>query len=202
MSVMEGLDDFMLVSDGQVVAKGTKIKFNGDRATNKFPSLQGKVISSKGSLTKAIKLLDRAAATFNGLNEDEEELMTLQRHAKGVMDAMEKVESRKTGVEDCYDTLVDQLNSMNRSDFEPETDPVAISNSAEFSCQEKTQEAEGKLEEHEVCIKRAEKILSMQLLTENVVHCPFSKEPAPASVLPIFRGQSDLKPPPIEKSST
>ena len=90
MSVMEGLDDFMLVSAGQVVAKGTKIKFNGDRATNKFPSLQGKVISSKGSLTKAIKLLDRAAATFNGLNEEEEELMTLQRHAKGVMEGGEQ----------------------------------------------------------------------------------------------------------------
>ena len=143
MSVIEGLDEFMLVSDCQVVAKGTKIKFSGDRAINKFPSLQGKVISSKGSLTKAMKLLDRAAATFNGLNEEEEELMTLQRHANGVMDAMEKVESRKTGVEDCYEALVDQLHGMKRSDFEPETDPVAVANSAEFSCQEKTHEAEG-----------------------------------------------------------
>ena len=139
--------------------------------------------------------MDKAAATFSNLDE-EEELLTRQRHAKGVMEAMEKVEGRKTGVENCYEALIGHLHGMKRDDFDPATDPIAVADSAEFSCQERIQEAESKLAEYEDCIKRAEKTLSQQLQLENVVHCPFppkqAEGPAPTSALPIFRGQSDI----------
>ena len=79
-----------------------------------------------------------------------------------------------------------------------------MAESAEFSHPERIQEADRKLAEYKDSMKRAKKTPSVQLTLENVVPVPLREGGgvAPASALPIFRVQSDLKPQPIEKSYT
>ena len=75
------------------------MKIIGDRNKGAlFPTLQGKTFSAKSSLTKSLKSLDAAVPAFNGLG-DEERLLTKQRCARSLMEAVEKVDSKNQYLE-------------------------------------------------------------------------------------------------------
>ena len=64
--------------------QGDTIKFVGD-VTDVFPKLQRQVGTSKGSLTKALTAMDKQAASYGSLGE-EEELLTSQRYARSFIE--------------------------------------------------------------------------------------------------------------------
>ena len=188
------------------IRKGDKIKFVGDANAHPFPKLQGKCASSKTSLTKALTALEKTSTGFANLTQ-EEELLTKQRFARSFIEAHEKVETKKTDLETCFENLIEHVHDMTREDFEPHTDPTAIVESAESTCQERVNAADLKLQEHEGLVKQAEHLLSLQLLLKAVAPGPPQAGPSGAlsggeASLPVFRAQSDLKPGVIEKNST
>ena len=190
----------------EAIKKGDRIKFVGDMATNPFPKLQGKCASAKTGLTKALTALEKTSTGFANLTQ-EEELLTKQRFARSFIEAHEKVESKKTDLETCFENLIEHVHEMTREDFEPHTDPTAIVESAESTCQERVNAADLKLQEHESLVKQAKHLLSLQLLLKAVAPGPPQAGPSEASsggaaALPVFRAQSDLKPGVIEKNST
>ena len=105
--------------------KADKIKFVGDMTTNPFPKLQGKCASAKASLTKALTALEKSFTGFSRLTQ-EEELLTRQRFARAFMESIEKVERKKTELENCFEGLIGHVYAMVREDFEPNTDPATI----------------------------------------------------------------------------
>ena len=177
------------------IKKGDTIKFVGD-ATDPFPKLQRKCATAKSGLTA----LEKTSLGFGRLTQ-EEELLTQQRYARTFMEALEKVETKKTDLETCFENLIEHVHGMAREDFEPNTDPGAVVESAEHTCQERIADADVKLQEHEDLVKQAEQVLSLQLQLKAVVPGPPQAGPsgppssgAAAAALPVFR--------PIEKNST
>ena len=175
------------------IQPGTRVKFVGTRAGDIFPTLQGKTTSGKTSLTKSLKSMEAVAQAFTNLDEGEE-LLTKQRRARALMEALDK----------SYEKLIEHIHEMQGEAFEPYTDPMDMAQSAELSSAERSKEAEDKLEEHDESIRQAEKILSLQLTLDPVMPGPprEAERPPQAPAIPVFRAQSDLKPQPIEKSST
>ena len=80
------------------------VKFVGD-AADVFPKLQRHFGTSKGSLTKALTAMEKQAASFDSLGE-EEELLTSQRYARNFMEAVERVDMKKSEVEKACESLV------------------------------------------------------------------------------------------------
>ena len=117
----------------QGIRKGDTIKCVGD-AADVFPKLQRQVGTSKGSLTKALTAMEKQAASYGSLG-DEEELLTSQRYARSFVEAVERVETKKSEVEKAFESLVRHVNDMSRTDFEPNTDPGIVVESTESSCQ-------------------------------------------------------------------
>ena len=120
--------------------------------------------------------------------------------------ALTALEKTSTGFESLTQEE-EHVHDMAREDFEPNTDPTAIVESAESTCQEIITAADLKLQEHEGLVKQAEHVLSLQLQLKAVAPGPPQAGPsgAPsggAASLPVFRAQSDLKPGVIEKNST
>ena len=190
----------------EAIKKGDTIKFVGDVATDPFPKLQRKCATAKASLTKALTALEKTSLGFGSLTQ-EEELLTKQRFARTFMEALEKVDTKKADLETCFENLIEHVHGMAREDFEPNTDPTAVVESAESTCQERIADADLKLQEHEGLVKQAEHVLSQQLQLKAVVPGPpqAGSSGAPsggAASLPVFRAQSDLKPGVIEKNST
>ena len=136
------------------IRKADKVKFVGDAATNPFPKLQGMCTTAKTALTKAMTSLERASSGFDKLTS-EDGLLTSQRFAHTYMAALEKVENKKTNLESCFDKLIEHVHGMAREDFEPNTDPGAIVESAEETCQGRIAEIELKLQEHEGLVKKS-----------------------------------------------
>ena len=67
---------------------GARVKYTGDNGEgNKFPGLQGKTFSAKGSLTKSINALDVAVQSFNNIKE-ETPLISKERKARNLMEAV------------------------------------------------------------------------------------------------------------------
>ena len=99
---------------------------------------------------------------------------------------------------------------MTRVDFEPNTDPGIVVDSAEIGCSERVADAEERVNKLDDLVKKAEQVLSKQLQLKAVVpgppQCltagPGGPPSGGAANLPVFRPLSDLKPPVIEKSST
>ena len=147
--------------------KGQQIKFVGDMSTNPFPKLKGKCSTAKTSLTKALTALERTSTGFRDLTQ-ETELLTKQRFARSFLEALEKVERKKDDLEGCFEALIEHVHGMTREDFEPNTDPTAVVESADSTCQERTTQAEAKLVEHEALFKQAEQVMSVQLQLKNV----------------------------------
>ena len=192
----------------QGIKKGDTIKFVGDVA-DAFPKLQRQVATGKGSLTKALTAMEKQAASYESLG-NEEELLTSQRYARSFMESVERVETKKSELEEAFESLVKHVNDMSRTDFEPNTDPGIVVESAESSCQERVTAAEERVEKLDDLVKKAEQILSKQLQLQAVVpgppQCltagPGGPPSGGAANLPVFRPLSDLKPNPIEKNST
>ena len=188
------------------IKKGDTIKFVGD-ATDPFPKLQRKCGYAKASLTKALTALEKSSLRFGSLTS-EEELLTSQRHARTFMEDLEKVETKKTELETCFENLIGHVNNMAREDFEPNTDPGAVADSADHSCQERLTNANERVDKQEDLVKKAEQVLSLQLQLKAVVPGPPQAGPSAgpsgptSAALPVFRPLSDLKPSPIEKNST
>ena len=191
----------------QGIKKGDTIKFIGDSA-DAFPKLQRQVATLKGSLTKALTNMEKQAVNYGSLGDDEE-LLTSQRYARSFVESVEKVETKKSDLEEAFEGLITHVNDMLYSDFEPQTDPGTVVASAEDSREAYITNAEERVAEQDALVKRAEKILSKQLKLQNVApggpQCltagPGGPPPAnPAA--PVFRPLSDLKPNPIEKTST
>ena len=96
--------------NGEGGPPGIKVKFIGERSEGALsPMLQGKTFSAKTSLTKSIKGLDARVAAFNSLG-DEEPLLTKQRKPRTLIEAVEKVESKKHHLEETYEKLIAHLN--------------------------------------------------------------------------------------------
>ena len=94
---------------------------------------------------------------------------------------------------------------MTAQDFQPNVETSAVVGSAENTCHERVEEVNIKLLEYEDLVKKAEAVLSTQNQLNNKGPGPSQVQGTPsggAAALPVFRAQSDLKPPPIEKSST
>ena len=177
------------------IQPGTRVKFVGTRAGDIFPTLQGKTTSGKTSLTKSLKSMEAVAQAFTNLDEGEE-LLTKQRRARALMEALDK----------SYEKLIEHIHEMQGESFEPYTDPYDMAQSVELTSTEKSREADEKLEEHDESIRKAERILSVQITLENVLPGPpremERERPAQTPAIPIFRAQSDLKPSPLKASST
>ena len=124
--------------------KGQLVKFVGG-STNPFPALKGKCSTAKMSLTKALTSLERTSTGFRDLTQ-ETELLTKQRFARSFLEALEKFERKKDDLEGCFEALIEHVHGMTREDFEPHTDPTAVVESADSTCQERTTEAEAKLQ--------------------------------------------------------
>ena len=190
--------------------KGTKkddIKFVGDVA-DAFPKLQRQVATGKGSLTKALTAMEKQAVSYGSLS-NEEELLTSQRYARSFVESVEKVEIKKSELEEAFESLIKHVNDMIYTDFEPQTDPGIVVESAESSREAYITNAEEKVGEQDALVKRAEQILSKQLQLQNVApgapQCLTAGPGGPPSggpAIPVFRPLSDLKPNPIEKNST
>ena len=88
--------------------KGDTIKFVGD-AADPFQKLQRQVTTAKGSLTKALTAMEKSSLGFGNLTE-EEELLTAQRYARSFMEAREKVETKKTELDECVENLINHKN--------------------------------------------------------------------------------------------
>ena len=173
-------------------------------ATDPFPKLQGKCTSAKSNLTKAMTKLEKTSKGFSGIETDAE-LLTKQRFARSFIEAFEKVETRKADLEDCFDNLIEHIHDMTAQDFQPNVETSAVVGSAENTCHERVEEVNIKLLEYEDLVKKAEAVLSTQNQLNNKGPGPSQVQGTPsggAAALPVFRAQSDLKPPPIEKSST
>ena len=155
----------------KAIKKGDTIKFVGDVDTDPFPKLQRKCATAKSGLTKALTALEKTSLGFGRLTQ-EEELLTQQRYARTFMEALEKVETKKTDLETCFENLIEHVHNMARVDFEPNTDPGAVVESAEHSCQERISDADERIEKQEVLVKKAEHVLSLQLQLKAVVHGP------------------------------
>ena len=112
----------------QPIKKGDTIKFVGD-AADAFPKLQRQVATGKGSLTKALTAMEKNALSYENLT-NEEELLTSQRYARSFIEAVERVETKKSELEECFENLVKHVNDMSRTDFEPNTDPGIVVESA------------------------------------------------------------------------
>ena len=117
--------------DQQPIKEGHTIKFVGD-ATDAFPKLQRQVATSKGSLTKALTAMEKQALSYGSLS-NEEELLTSQRYARAFIESVEKVETKKSELEESFENLIKHVNDMIYTDFEPETDPGIVVESAESS---------------------------------------------------------------------
>ena len=141
------------------IKKGDTIKFVGD-ANDSFPKLQRKVATAKAGLTKALTALEKSSLGFGSLTQ-EEELLTSQRYARTFMEALEKVETKKTELETCFENLIEHVNNMTRGDFEPNTDPGIVVESAEHSCQERLSDADERIDKQENLVKKAEHVLSL-----------------------------------------
>ena len=132
------------------IRKGDKVKFVGNAATNSFPKLQGLCTTAKTALTKAMTSLEKASSGFENLTT-EDGLLTSQRFARTYMAALEKVDNKKTNLENCCKTLIEHVHGMAR-------DEVA--------------EVELKLQEQERLVKKAKHILSLQLHLKAVMPGP------------------------------
>ena len=77
------------------------------------PGSLGTGLKTLSLLYRAKQSLPKAAfqrlSRFNNL-EDGEELLTKQRRARGLMEAMEKVEVKKIELEDAYEALIEHLH--------------------------------------------------------------------------------------------
>ena len=178
------------LSTAEPVQVGQRIKLVGDVSTNPFPKLQGKCSTAKTGLTKALTALDKTSTGFRDLTQ-ETELLTKQRFARSFLEALEKVDKKKDDLEARFDMLIEHVHGMAREDFEPNTDPTAVVESAESTCLERTTEAEAKLQEHEALVKQAEAVLSVQIQLKHVAPGPpQAGAPGGATSLPVFRAQS------------
>ena len=78
-----------------------------------------------------------------------------------------------------------------------------MAQSVEMTSMQRSKEVEEKLETHDEAIKKAEGVLAQQLTLETVLPGPpIEREKQQAPAIPIFRAQSDLKPAPLEVSSS
>ena len=84
--------------------KGDTIKFVGDVA-DVFPKLQRRVATDKGSLTKALTAMEKQAGSYGSLS-NEEELLTSQRYARSFVESAERVETKKSELEEAFESLV------------------------------------------------------------------------------------------------
>ena len=191
----------------QGIKKGDTIKFIGDSA-DAFPKLQRQVATLKGSLTKALTNMEKQAVSYGNLG-DEEELLTSQRYARSFVESVEKVETKKSDLEEAFEGFITHVNDMLYTDFEPQTDPGTVVASVEDSREAYITNAEKRVAEQDALVKRAEKILSKQLQLQNVApggpQCLTAGPGGPppgGPAAPVFRPLSDLKPNPIERTST
>ena len=115
----------------QPIKKGDTIKFVGD-ATDAFPKLQRQVATGKGSLTKSLTAMEKHALSYGSLS-NEEELLTSQRYARTFVESVERVETKKSELEEAFESLIKHVNDMIYTDFEPQTDPGIVVESAESS---------------------------------------------------------------------
>ena len=173
----------------------------GDRAGDQFPSLQGKCTSGKYGLTRFLNSLDAAVEAFSNM-EETETLLTKQRRARAIMECVDKVESKKESLETAFDDLITHIHGMDSTSFNPPTDPYDMAQSVELTINQKSREVKEKLETHDDAIRKAERILAKQLTLETVLPGPPVQVERQAPAIPIFRAQSDLKPAPLEASSS
>jgi hypothetical protein len=109
------------------------------------------------------------------------------------MAALEKVINKKSNLESCFDNLIEHVHGMTREDFEPHTDPGAIVESAEETCQGRIAEIDLKILEQEELTKKAEHVLSLQLQLQAVLPgapqqgAASSSSSSSSSSLPVFR---------------
>ena len=189
------------------IKKDDTIKFVGDVA-DAFPKLQRQVATGKGSLTKALTAMEKQAVSYGSLS-NEEELLTSQRYARSFVESVERVETKKSELEEAFESLIKHVNDMIYTDFEPQTDPGIVVESADSSREAYITDAEEKVGEQDALVKKAEKVLSKQLKLQNVApgapQCLTAGPGGPPSAgpaIPVFRPLSDLKPNPIERNST
>ena len=118
------------------------------------------------------------------------------------MECVEKVESKKESLETAFDDLITHIHGMDSTSFNPPTDPYDMAQSVELTINQKSREVKEKLETHDDAIRKAERILAKQMTLETVLPGPPVQVERQAPAIPIFRAQSDLKPAPLEASSS
>ena len=187
---------YTMEGSSKPIQRGDTIKFVGD-AADAFPKLQRQVATSKGSLTKALTAMEKHALSYENLSS-EEELLTSQRYARTLMESVEKVENKKSELEESFENLIKHVNDMMYTDFEPQTDPGIVVESAESSCLAYVTDAEGRVGKQDALVKKAEQILSKQLQLQNVApgapQCLTAGPggpPSGGSAIPVFRPQTE-----------
>ena len=74
--------------------------------------------------------MDTAVQALNGLG-DEETLLTKQRHARSLVEAVEKVDSKKHSLEEAYKKLIAHLHELKKEDFKTQTSPEEMAEQKE-----------------------------------------------------------------------
>ena len=122
---------------------------------------------AKAALTKAMKSFQKAVDEF--VNAETQPILTRKRKANQVMEGSRKLELRLENLTKYMEDFTDYCMNPREEDFKKPATPSSVIDSANASLEEREQEVNAKLAEHEEVLREAELVLSMIPAQQQVV---------------------------------
>ena len=177
---MEGFDHFKATKGGEL--------FKGKLTRCKI---------AKANLTKSLTAFQNSVKDFEETETPTANHATKKRKAKVVMEGAEKMESRLENLGLTMEEFIVYVSGLGEDAFEAPTTPTTVMLGANSDMDDREKAMRDKLSEHEQVIRRAETVLSSEVvLVKQVV-----EKPEGTVKFSTFRQQADLKPSILEREA-
>ena len=140
-----------------------------------FPSKHARCTAAKTALTKALKSFQKSVDEF--VDTENQPTLTRQRKANQLMEWSNKLEKRLENLTKYMEDFTDYCMNLGEEDFKKPATPSSVIDSANASLEEREQEVNPKLAEHEEVLRQAEQVLSLVPAQQQVVEKRMNPKP-------------------------
>ena len=120
--------------------------------------------TAKSNLTRSLNAFTAVVKDFEETETPTTPQATKKRKAKAVMDGVEKMEFRLENLRQTMEEFIVYVSGLGDEAFEAPTTPTTIMVGANSDADEREKAMKDKLAEHELVIRRAEVILSSEVI--------------------------------------
>ena len=122
--------------------------------------------TAKANLTKAQTAFQKNVEDY--VEAETQPIVTKKRKANAVMEGVEKMESRLENLRQTIEEFIVYVSGLGEDTFESPTTPSSVMLGANSDLEDREKVMREKLTEHEEVIKRAETVLSLDLVQQVV----------------------------------